>query len=223
MKRIALAALVLLLASCQTAPESAPPKDYAAAADAAIGRFTIATNDAYGFEPEGRFDPAAHQVLESHPDGGWTVYKLAGRGTGFDSVEVTVDETGTIVRLRFFRQTRGALGWRAAVDSAYQDLNSEFKAVQRIGDRDTAEFTVNVAGDPAEWKQHYVEYLQLMDEPNNLGAQNCWILQPHLSLVQATVRRQAAGAQLVVDFQTKKYAAAMRAKAPPPAPAQPGN
>ncbi len=218
MKRIPLAALVLLLlASCQTAPETKPPKDYAALADAAMGRFTIADNDAYGFQPEGRFDPAAHQILETQPAGAWTVYKLAGRGTGFDSVEVTVDDTGAIVRLRFLRATRGALGWRTAVDAAYQDLNSKYKAVQRIGDRDTAELTVNVAGTPAEWKQHYVEYLQLMDEPDNLGAQNCWILQPHLSLVQATIRRQESGAQLVIDFQTKKYAAAMQAKAAPAA------
>ena len=94
--------------------------------------------------------------------------------------------------------------------------------MQRIGDRDTAELTVYVAGDPAEWKQHYVEYLQLMDEPNNLGAQNCWILQPHLSLIQATIRRQGAGASLVIDFQTKKYAAAMKAKAAPPRPAATG-
>jgi len=221
MKRIALAALVLLLASCQTAPETKPPKDYAALADAAIGRFTIADNDVYGFQPEGRFDPAAHQILDTRPDGAWTVYKLAGRGTDFDSVEVTVDDTGAIVRLRFFRATRGALGWRTAIDSAFQDLNSKYKAVQRVGDRDTAELTIYVANDAAEWNQHYVEYLQLMDEPNNLGAQNCWILQPHLSLVQATVRRQDPGAQLVIDFQTKKYAAAMKAKAPPAPAARP--
>ncbi len=223
MKRITLAALTLLLASCQTAPESTAPKDYAALADAAVGRFTIADNDVYGFAPEGPFDPAAHQVLESHPDGGWTVYKLPGRKIDFDSVEVTVDETGAVIRLRFSRASRSGLGWRTAIDTAFQELSSKYKAVQRSGDRDTAELTVYVAADPAEWKQHYVEYLRLMDEPDNLGAQNCWILQPHLSLVQATIRRQGAGALLVMDFQTKRYAAAMRAKAPPPRPAQSEN
>jgi len=216
MKRITLAALTLLLASCQTAPEPTTPKDYAALADAAVARFTIADNDAYGFEPEGRFEPSQHQILDTHSADGWTVYTLAGKKAGFDTVEVTVDETGTIVRLRFLRTSRSGLGRREAIDTADQDLRSKYKAVQRVGDRDTAELTVYVANDPAEWKQHYIEYLQLMDEPNNLGAQSCWILQPHLSQIQATIRQQGAGAQLVVDFQTKKYAAVMKAKAPPP-------
>ncbi len=223
MKRITLAALTLLLASCQTAPESTAPKDYASLADAAIARFTIADNNVYGFEPEGRFDPSAHQILETRPDGAWTVYQLPGKKIDFDSIEVTVDESGTIVRLRFVSTSRSGLAWRTAIDTAYQDLSSKYKAVQRIGDRDTAELTVYVADDPAEWKQHYVEYLRLMDEPNNLGAQNCWILQPHLSLIQATIRKQEAGASLVIDFQTKKYAAAMKAKAAPPRPAASGS
>ncbi len=222
MKRIPLAALVLLLASCQTAPESTQPKDYAALADAAMARFTVADNDAYGFEPEGRFDPAAHQILDSHPEGAWTVYRLPGKKSGFDTVEVTVDETGTIIRLKFTRTSRSALGWRDAIDTADRDLRSKYRAVQRIGDRDTAELTVYVANDPTEWRQHYVEYLQLMDEPNNLGAQNCWILQPHLSQVQATIKRQGTGSLLVIDFQTKRYAAAMQAKAAPAQAAQPG-
>ncbi len=215
MKRITFAVLTLLLASCRTAPETTLTKDYAALADAAVARFTIADNDAYGFQPEGRFDPNL-PVLERHPAGNWTVYKLADRKAGFDSVDLTVDETGTIVRLQFFRASRSALGWREAIDTADQDLKSKYKAVQRIGDGDTAELTVYVAADAAEWKQHYTEYLQLMDEPSNLGAQNCWILQPHLSQIQATIRRQGTGATLVVDFQTKRYAAVMKAKAGPP-------
>jgi hypothetical protein len=85
--------------------------------------------------------------------------------------------------------------------------------VQRLGDLDTADLTVYVAGDEAEWKQHYIQYLQLMDEPNNLGAQSCWILHPHLSLIKAVIKKQGAGALLVIDYQTKKYAAAQPATA----------
>jgi len=49
------------------------------------------------------------------------------------------------------------------------ELKTKYKAVQRNGDRDTTELTVYVAGNEAEWKQRYIQYLQLMDEPNNLG------------------------------------------------------
>jgi hypothetical protein len=220
MKRISLAALALLLASCRTAPEPTPTKDYAALADAAVAKFTIADNDAFGFAPEGRFDPN-QPILENRKEGNWTVYKLAGKKSGFDTVEMSVDESGTIVRLQFFSASRSALGRREAIDTAYRDLEAKFKAVQRIGDLDTAELTVYVASDAAEWKQHYIQYLQLMDEPTHLGAQNCWILQPHLSQIQATIRKQGTGASLVIDFQTKKYAAALKAKAGPPKPTPP--
>ncbi len=219
MKRITLAALTLLLASCRTGTETAQPKDYAALADAAMPTYTITDNDAYGFQPEGQFDAGKYQILAQHKDGDWTVYSLPGKKSGFDTVEVTVDPEGTILRLRFIQTSKSALGRRDAIDSAFQDLRSKYKAVQRIGDADTAELTVYVADSPAEWKQHYIEYLQLMDEPNTLGAQNCWILQPHLSQIQATIRRQGVGSLLTIDFQTKKYAAAVKARTPPPRPA----
>ncbi|MDD2763562.1 MAG: hypothetical protein PHE83_06265 [Opitutaceae bacterium] len=212
MKRITLAALVLLLSSCQTTSFSPPVRDYAALAAAAVAKYTITDNDVYGFEPEGKLDPKL-TVLESHPAGGWTVCKVADKKSGFDSVVITVDRAGTIVRLQFFRQSHTSLGWHDFIDSADQDLQSKYRAVQRIGDNDTAELTVYVASDEAEWKQHYIQYLQLMDEPNHLGAQNCWILQPHLSQIRATIKRQGAGAQLVIDFQTKQYAAAQQARA----------
>ncbi|HUL55254.1 MAG TPA: hypothetical protein VLT83_17770 [Opitutaceae bacterium] len=212
MKRIALAAMVLLLGACQTGPEPGATKDYAALAAAAVARFTIADNDVYGFTPEGRFDPSL-SILESRREGEWTVQRVADRKYGFDYVEVTVDASGTIVRLQFFKTSRTSLGWREFFSAAYQDLKTKYKAIQRVGDNDTEELTVYVAKDETEWKQHYSEYLQLMDEPNNLGAQNCWILHPHLSLIQAVIKRQGVGAVLRVDFQTKLFAAAAPAPA----------
>ena len=221
MKRIALAALALSLSSCQTAIESNAPKDYNPRADADIAKYTIANNDAYGFEPEGKFDPSTVTILESHKDQDWTVYKVPDKNSGFDSVELTVDGSGTIIRLRFFRVAHTAVGRREIVNTAYQDLKSKYKAVQRIGDLDTADLTVYVAANETEWKKHYVEFLQLMDEPNHLGAQNCWILQPHLSQIQAIVRRFGQGSTLVIDFQTKAYALAIESRTPPPKPSQP--
>jgi hypothetical protein len=86
--------------------------------------------------------------------------------------------------------------------------------VQRSGDFDTVDLTVYVASDEAEWKKHYIDYLQLMDEPNNLGAQNCWILQPHLNRVLATVKTAGQRATMVIDFQTKAYASAKEKRLP---------
>ncbi|HUJ44228.1 MAG TPA: hypothetical protein VLW52_11525 [Opitutaceae bacterium] len=207
MKWIALAAIVLLLGACQTATQPAATKDYDALAAAAVAKYTVADNDVYGFTPEGRFN-ASLPSLESRQEGDWTVHRVADKKYGFDSVEVTVDASGTIVRLQFFKTSHTSLGWRELFNLAYQDLKTKYKALQRIGDNDTEELTVYVANDAAEWKQHYSEYLQLMDEPNNLGAQNCWILQPHLSQIQAVIKRQGAGAVLTMDFQTKLFAAA---------------
>lgn len=212
MKRITLAAIVLLLGACQTGTEPAATKDYAALAAAAVAKFTITDNNVYGFAPEGRLDPSL-PILESHEEGGWTVHKIADKKNGFDYVEVTVDPSGTIVRLQFFKTSHISLGWREFFNTAYQDLKAEYKAVQHIGDNDTEELTVYVANDATEWKQHYSEYLQLMDEPNNLGAQNCWILHPHLSQIQAIIKRQGTGAVLVIDYQTKMFAAASQKKA----------
>ena len=221
MKRILPAALILLLCSCQTAPESGAPKDYSARAAVDIAKYTIANNDAYGFEPEGRFDAGSVSVLESHREQDWTIYKVSDKKGGFDSVELTVDGSDTIIRLRFFKVSHTPIGRRDSIAMAYQDLVSKYKAVQRIGDPDTADLTVYVADNETEWKTHYTEYLQLMDEPNhlNLGAQNCWILQPHLSQIQAVVHRVGQGATLVMDFQTKAYAAAIRSRLPQPKPA----
>jgi hypothetical protein len=53
-----------------------------------------------------------------------------------------------------------------------------------------------------------------MDEPNNLGAQSCWILQPHLHQIQALIKKDGAGASVTVDYQTKKYADALRDRPP---------
>lgn len=222
MKWIPLAALTLLLSSCQTAPESNAPKDYSARAAADMAKYTVTNNDAYGFEPEGKFDPGSVSVLESRKEQDWTIYRVPDKKSGFDSVELTVDESGTIIRLRFFKLTHTSVGRRDSVDTAYQDLKSKYKAVQRSGDFDTADLTVYVAANEVEWKKHYIEYLQLMDEPNNLGAQNCWILQPHLSQIQAIVRQEGQGARMVIDFQTKAYAAEIAHRTPPPAPSLPG-
>ena len=212
MKRITLAALVLSLCSCQTTSFSPPVKDYAALAAADVPKYTITDNNVYGLEPEGRLDPGL-PIQGSRQDGNWTVYTVPDRKNGFDRAEVTVDASGTIVRIQFFKAAHTAIGWRELFDSTYESLKSNYKAVQRLGDQDTAELTVYVAGDEAEWKQHYSQYLQLMDEPNSLGAQSCWILHPHLSLIKAVIKKQGAGALLVLDYQTKKYAAAMQAKA----------
>lgn len=212
MKRIALAAVVLLLGACQTGTEPTATKDYAALAAAAVAKYTVTDNDVYGFAPEGRLDPAL-PVLESRLEGDWTVRRVADKKYDFDYVEVTVDASGTIVRLQFYKTSHTAIGWREFFNTIYQDLKTKYRAVQRIGDNDTMELTVYVAKDEPEWKQHYGEYLQLMDEPNNLGAQNCWILHPHLSQIQATIRRQGVGALLTMDFQTKLFAAAAQAKA----------
>jgi hypothetical protein len=214
MKRIALAAIVLLLGACQTATEPAATKDYDALAAAAVAKFTVADNDVYGFAPEGPFDTKL-PVLESHREGDWTVQRVADKKYGFDHVDATVDAAGIIVRLQFSKTSASSLAWREFFSTAYQDLKTKYKALQRVGDNDTEELTVYVANDAAEWKQHYSEYLQLMDEPNNLGAQNCWILQPHLSQIQAVIKRLGTGAVLTMDFQTKLFAAA-RAKAGPP-------
>ena len=215
MKRIALAALALSLSSCQTAVESNAPKDYTARADADIAKYTIANNDVYGFEPEGKFDASAVSILESRKADNWTIYNVADKKSGFDSVELTVDGSGTIIRLRFFKITRTSVGRRESMDTAYQDLKSKYKAVQRIGDLDTADLTVYVAANDGEWKKHYIDYLQLMDEPDHLGAQNCWIVQPHLSQIQATVKKVGQGATLVIDFQTKAYTQAVAKQTPP--------
>jgi hypothetical protein len=212
MKRIVFPAVLLCLCSCQTVPDSTATKDYAALAGPEVSRYTITDNNVDGFEPEGRFDPSL-PIRETSKDGAWTVHTVAPKRSGFDRAEVTVDEAGTIIRLRFFKASRTALGWKDSYDSTYQELKSKYKAVQRIGDKDMAELTVYVAADEAEWKQHYIQYLQLMDEPNNLGAQNCWILHPHLSLIQATIQRQGEGGQLVIDYQTKKYADALKIRA----------
>jgi hypothetical protein len=228
MKWIPIAALPFLLASCQTAPVSDAPKDYAARADAEIAKHVITNNDVYGFEPEGKFDASTVTVLESHKDHDWTLYKVPDKKNEFDSVELTVDEAGTIIRLRFFKLTHTTVGRREAIDTAYRDLMSKYKAVQRTGDLDTANLTVYVADNEAAWKERYVAYLQLMDEPNkafpgakedyHLGAQLCWILQPHLSQIQAIVRQEGQGASLVIDFQTKAYAAAIKSRTPAPKP-----
>lgn len=215
MKRIPFAALALLLSSCQTqSPYSPPTRDYAGLAAAAIAKYTISDNNVYGFEPEGKFDTSL-PVRETHRSGNLTVYEVPDKKSSFDRVEVTVDESGSIVRLQFFKVSHISLGWQDLFNLAYEDLKSKYKAVQRNGDNDTAEVTTYVANDDAEWKQHYIEYRQLMDEPNNLGAQNCWIMQPHLSLIQAVIKRQGAGASLVIDFQTKKYAAATQQRTAP--------
>lgn len=233
MKWIPFAALALLLCSCQTAPDSGAPKDYAARADAAIANYTITDNDVYHFEPEGRFDPSTVSILESRKEQDWTIYKVADKKSGFDSVELTVDGAERIIRLRFFKLTHTSVGRREAVETAYRDLVSKYKAVQRIGDLDSVNLTVYVADSPAAWKDRYIAYLQLMDEPNkryaestedyHLGAQLCWILQPHLSLIQAIIRREGEVSSLVMDFQTKAYAAAIKSQTQAPAPASSGS
>jgi hypothetical protein len=210
MKRITLAALALALCSCQTISYSPPVRDYAALAAAEVHKYTFTDNNIYGFEPEGRLDPAL-PIQGSRQDGDWTVYTVPDRKGGFDRAEVTVDAAGTIVRIQFFKVSHTAIGWREFFDNTYESLKSKYKAVQRLGDLDTAELTVYVAGDENEWKQHYIQYLQLMDEPLHLGAQSCWILHPHLSLIQAVIKRQGDRAVLTLDYQTKKYAAAQRA------------
>ncbi len=222
--RIAFAALaLLLLGSCQTAVDTSIPKDYGPRADAEIARYTITNNDVYGFEPESRFDPGTVSIMESRKDQDWTIYKVPDKKFGFDSVELTVDDPGTIIRLRFFKLTHTSVGRREIVDTAFEDLKAKYRAVQRMGDLDTTDLTVYVADNEAAWKERYIAYLQLMDEPNktspraredfHLGAQLCWILQPHLSQIQATVRRAGDGATLVIDFQTKAYARAMQLRA----------
>jgi hypothetical protein len=212
MKRIAPAAFALLLCSCQTPPLSPSTKDYAGLAAAAVAKYTIADNNVNGFTPEGKLDPSlpAQAVRQ---DGDWTVYRVPAKKGGFDHAELTVDGSGTIVRIQLYRTVHTAFGRQDVFNSIYQDLKSKYKAVQSLGDADTSELTVNVAADAGEWQQHYTQYLQLMDEPNNLGAQFSWILQPHLSLIQAVFRRQDGSTQLVLDCQTKLYAAALQAKA----------
>jgi hypothetical protein len=228
MRWIPVTALLLLLCSCQTAPESDAPKDYAARADADIAKYTITNNDVYGFEPEGKFDPSTVSILESHKENGWTIYKVNDKKGEFDSVELTVDGSGAIIRLRFFKLAHSAVGRRDAIETAYSDLVSKYKVVQRTGDLDTANLTVYVAESAAAWKERYVAYLQLMDEPNkrtpgarddfHLGAQICWILQPHLSEIRAIVRQEGQGSSLVLDFHTKIYAAVIKSQTPPPSP-----
>jgi hypothetical protein len=229
MKWIPVPALLFLLCSCQTAPDSGAPKDYAARADAEVAKYTIRNNDVYGFEPEGKFDAGSVSILESRKENDWTIYKVADKKGSFDSAELTVDEAGAIIRLRFFKLTHSLMGRSESVESAYDDLKSKYKAVQRIVDPEMADLTVFVANNEATWKVRYVEYLKLMDEPNkrspmstedyHLGAQLCWILQPHLSQIQAIIRKEGQGASLVMDFQTKAYAAAVASRTPPPKPA----
>ncbi len=212
MKRFAPAALALLLGSCQTTSYSPPVRDYPGLAAAAMGKYTITDNNVYGFTPEGKLDPSL-PAQEVRKDGNWTVYRVPANKGGFESAELTVDGSGTIVRIQLYRTVHTAYGRQDAFNSIYEDLKSKYKAVQSLGDTDTAELTVNVAADAAEWQQHYIQYLQLMDEPNNLGAQSNWILQPHLSLIQAIFHRQDGNTLLVLDCQTKMYAAALQAKA----------
>ncbi len=213
MKRFALVATVLLLCSCQTtvAPPKAP-KDYAALAAAAVSRYTISDNDVYGFRPEGQLNPNL-SIMGRQKEGDWTIYKVPVKGADFDYAEVTVNGSDTILRLQFYKTTHTAFGRQDAYSTLYQNLKSTYKAVQVLGDNDTAEFTVNVAPNRQVWERHYIEYLQLMDEPNPLGAQLCWILQPQLHLIHAVFQKTNDGARLVVDYQTKIYAAAMKARA----------
>lgn len=212
MKRIVPLAMVLLLTSCQTtvAPPRAP-KDYAAIAAAAVGKYTITDNDVYGFVPDGRLDPTL-SILGRSKDGDWTVYKVPVKRADFDYAEVTVNGSDTILRLQFFKTTHTSFGRQDAFNTIYRELKSTYKVVQSLGDNDLAELTVHVADSVQMWERHYVEYLQLMDEPNNLGAQFSWILQPHLYLIQARFRRTDNTTQIVVDYQTKAYAVAMAAR-----------
>jgi hypothetical protein len=213
MKRLAVAVPILLLCSCQTiTPESPPVRDYAALAAAAMAKYTIADNNVYGLTPEGRLDPSL-PILETRKEGAWTVDRVPDKKGGFDSADVTVDGSGTIVRIQLNKTTHTAFGRQDAFSTIYESLKSRYKAVQSLGDTDTAELTINVAADAAEWQQHYIQYLQLMDEPNNLGAQFYWILHPHLSQIQAIFRRQGDVTVMVVDYQTKMYAATLKAKA----------
>jgi hypothetical protein len=214
MKRLVFAVPVLLLCSCQTTSFSPPTTDYPARADADVAKFVITDNEVYGFEPEGKFDPGSVTILESHKDSDWTVYKVRSKHGGFDSVDLTVDESGAVIRLQFFKAVQTSVGRQDAIESINQELKSKYKVLQRIGNLDTADLSVYVANDEAEWKKHYIEYLQLMDEPNNLGAQSCWILQPHLHQIQALIKKEGAGALISVDYQTKKYEEALKDRPP---------
>jgi hypothetical protein len=213
MKRIALAALTLSLCSCQTTPGSTANKDYAALAAAEVARHTITDDDVYGFVPEGPYSETS-PALETRQTPLGTVHRLADKKAGYDWVDVTVDGTGVIIRLQFFKKAHTSLGWQNFVDQAYLELKTKYKAMHRAADRDTTELTVYVAADEAEWKKYYIQYLQLMDEPNTLGAQNCWIMHPHLSLIQAVIKRLDGGATLTIDYQTKRYAEALKSPAP---------
>jgi hypothetical protein len=212
MKRIVPAVLLVLLCSCQTTQFSPPVRDYPALAAAAVGKYTIADNNVFGLTPEGRLDPK-FQVLETHREGPWTIDRVVDRHGDFDRTEVTLDGSGTIVRIRFFKTVHSSFGRQDMYNTIYQELKGKYKAVQTLGDLDTAELTVNVADSVEEWKQHYIEYVQLMDEPSNLGAQFSWILQPHLSVISAVFHREADGTTAVLDYQTKMYAAALKAQA----------
>lgn len=213
MKRLAIAIPLVLLCSCQTTPPESPPvRDYDAMASAAVDKYTITDNNVYGLQPEGHLDPSL-PVLATRKAGDWNVLTVADKKGGFDRVDVTVDGSGTIVRLQFYKVTHTSYGRQDEYNNIYQSLKSRYKAVQTLGDLDIAELAVNVSIDVNDWKQHYIQYLQLLDEPSNLGMQFCWILQPHLSLIQATFKRQSDGTHLVIDYQTKLYAAAMKAQA----------
>jgi len=46
---------------------------------------------------------AALRFWKSRKDHDWTIYKVPDKRDEFDSVELTVDGTGTIIRLQFFK------------------------------------------------------------------------------------------------------------------------
>jgi len=78
-------------------------KDYAALAAAEVARHTISNDNVYGFEPEGQYSQTL-PLLDTRKESVGTVYRLADQKNAYDWVDVTVDETGTIIRLQFFKR-----------------------------------------------------------------------------------------------------------------------
>jgi len=108
---------------------------------------------------------------------------------------------------------------------------ARYKVVQRTGDLDTANLTVYVAENAAAWKERYInppadgraeqKRIRVRKKITTLGRSSAGYLQPHLSQIQAVVRQEGQGASLVIDFQTKAYAAAIKSQAPPPSQVSP--
>jgi len=202
--------LVIILAAggCETSSAVKDQQYYLSKARGAIENYRMTERkEFYGFVLGEELEDREHYHGTADEDTGGTNYVLKDERGVFDTVKLTTDQSGIVLRITLLKKFNTNSSGLTFFNTIAEKLKATYPAYETQADTDFAHIIVLVAEDDNDWLRRYSEHLRRKEQMTYYRSTFRHVLHPTLARTECVfLKRPEAGYMVLLEYSGKQYA-----------------